>query len=160
MDPKCCLGFCCFLVAYGFSTMHIVLIETHLLTHVHMLLHWGRSSRPHCRSNKRNTPLTPGQSVLALTLLRQVPNWVAHGVLICNSSDSTMESGEEIIIMIMITLKGAIQDFHNLLTARQTVSYTYAHMARAQLCANHVQHIKRLSSATFVPCDATGQLSY
>ena len=30
----------------------------------------------------------------------------------------------------------------------RTVSNTYAQVARAQLCANHVQHIERLSRAT------------
>ena len=51
-----------------------------------------------------------------------------------------------IIIMIMIIiipLKGAIEDFYNLLSAPHTVSNTYALVARTQLCANHVQHIKR-----------------
>ena len=53
-----------------------------------------------------------------------------------------------IIIMILITLKGTIGDFYNLLTTLQTVSNTYAHAARAQLCANHVQHTECLSRAT------------
>ena len=38
--------------------------------------------------------------------------------------------------------------FYNLLTALRTVSNTYAQVARAQPCANHVQHIERLSQAT------------
>ena len=38
--------------------------------------------------------------------------------------------------------------FYNLLTAPRAVSNMYAPVARAQLCANHVQHIKRLSRAT------------
>ena len=38
--------------------------------------------------------------------------------------------------------------FYNLLTALRTVSNTYAQVARAQLCANHVQHIERLSRAS------------
>ena len=54
--------------------------------------------------------------------------------------------------IIMITLKGAIRDFffffNNLLTAPWTVSNTYAQVAWAQSCANHVQHIERLSRAT------------
>ena len=45
--------------------------------------------------------------------------------------------------------------FDNLLTAPQTVSNTYDPVAQAQSCANHVQHIKRLSQAT---CHATYQL--
>ena len=42
--------------------------------------------------------------------------------------------------------------FYNLLTAPRTVSNTYAQVARAQSCANHVQRIERLSRAT---CRAT-----
>ena len=37
--------------------------------------------------------------------------------------------------------------FVNLLTAPRTISNTYAQVARAQLCANHVQHVERLSRA-------------
>ena len=42
--------------------------------------------------------------------------------------------------------------FYHLLTAPRTVSNTYAQVARAQSCANHVQHIQRLPRAT---CRAT-----
>ena len=50
--------------------------------------------------------------------------------------------------------------FCNLLTASQTVSNMYAQVARAQSCANHVQHIERLSCATcWVPLGMKGQLS-
>ena len=38
--------------------------------------------------------------------------------------------------------------FYNLLTAPRTVSNMYAQVARAQPCANHVQHIERLSRAS------------
>ena len=51
--------------------------------------------------------------------------------------------------------------FYNLLTAPQTVSNMYAQAAQAQSCANHMQHIERLSRATCsVPFDIKGQLSY
>ena len=51
--------------------------------------------------------------------------------------------------MIIIAFKGAIRDFfYNLLTAPRTVSNTYVQVARAQPCANHVQHIERLSRAS------------
>ena len=67
-----------------------------------------------------------------------------------------------IIIMIMIiilTFKGAIRYFYNLLTAPRTVSNTYGQVARAQSCANHVQHIERLSRATCsVPLGTKRQL--
>ena len=53
-----------------------------------------------------------------------------------------------LIMIIIIAFKGAIRDFYNLLTAPRTVSNTYAQVARAQSCANHVQHIERLSRAT------------
>ena len=46
------------------------------------------------------------------------------------------------MIIIMTKLKCAIQDFYNLLTA--------------QLCENHVQHIERLSRATWF--EGTAQL--
>ena len=49
---------------------------------------------------------------------------------------------------MIIALKGANRDFYNLLTAPRTVSNTYAQVARAQSCANHVQHIERVSRAT------------
>ena len=59
-----------------------------------------------------------------------------------------------------IALKGAIRDFYNL-TAPRTVSNSYAEVAWAQSCANHVQHIERLSRATCsVPRGTKGQLSY
>ena len=51
--------------------------------------------------------------------------------------------------------------FYNLLTAPRTVSITHALVARAQSCANHVQHIERLSRVTCrVPRGTKGQLSY
>ena len=37
--------------------------------------------------------------------------------------------------------------FYNLLTAPRTVSNTYDQVARAQSCANHVQHIGRVQHA-------------
>ena len=52
------------------------------------------------------------------------------------------------MIMIIIAFKGAIRDYDNLLTAPRTDSNTYAQVARAQSCANHAQHIERLSHAT------------
>ena len=38
--------------------------------------------------------------------------------------------------------------FYNLLTAPGTASNTYAQAARVQPCANHMQHIERLSRAS------------
>ena len=66
-----------------------------------------------------------------------------------------------IIIIIIIASKGASRDFYNLLTAPGTVSNTYAQVPQAQSCANHVQHIERLSRATCsVPIGTKGKLSY
>ena len=49
---------------------------------------------------------------------------------------------------------------YNLLAAPRTVSNTYAQVAKAQSCENHVQHIERLSRATCcVPLGTKGQLS-
>ena len=53
-----------------------------------------------------------------------------------------------IIIIIIIAFKGAIRDFLQSSSAPRTVSNTYAQVARAQSCANHVQHIERLSRAS------------
>ena len=51
--------------------------------------------------------------------------------------------------------------FYNLLTAPRTVSNTYAQVAQAQSCANHVQHIECLSRASYyVTLGTKGQLSY
>ena len=62
-----------------------------------------------------------------------------------------------IIMIIIIALKGAIRGvffclfvfffLQNLLTAPGTDSNTYAQVARAQSCANHVHHIERVSRA-------------
>ena len=54
-----------------------------------------------------------------------------------------------LIKIIIIDLKGANQDFYNLFTAPRIVSNTYAEVARAQSCANYVQHIELLSCATY-----------
>ena len=51
--------------------------------------------------------------------------------------------------------------FYYLLTAWRTVSNTYAQVAQAQSCANHVQHIGHLSCTTYhLPLGTKGQLSY
>ena len=61
-----------------------------------------------------------------------------------------------VVMMIMmkmirttITFKGANRDFCNLFAATRSVSNTYAKVARNQLCANYVIHIKRVSRATY-----------
>ena len=48
-----------------------------------------------------------------------------------------------------------MQDFLQSPHSAQTVSNTYTLVAQAQSCVNHVQHIERLSCATWY-----GQLSY
>ena len=57
-----------------------------------------------------------------------------------------------IIIIIIIAFKGAIREFLQSPHCAANVSNTYAQVARAQQCANHVQHIERLSRATCVTC--------
>ena len=53
-----------------------------------------------------------------------------------------MVSPKQDIMMIMIIIfKGAVRDYF-------TVSNTYAQVAQAQSCENHVQHIERLSRAS------------
>ena len=44
--------------------------------------------------------------------------------------------------------KSLLEIFYNLLTAPRTVYNTYAQVVGAQSCANHEQHIKRLSRAS------------
>ena len=51
--------------------------------------------------------------------------------------------------------KAQFEIFDNLLTVPRTVSNMYAQVARVQSCANHVQHIKRLSRAT---CSVAGHM--
>ena len=52
-----------------------------------------------------------------------------------------------IIIIIIIAFKGAIRNFLQSLHSAANCLNMNAQVARAQLCANHVQHIKRLSRA-------------
>ena len=68
----------------------------------------------------------------------------------------------EIVIVIMIPLKGTIQDFlYNLLIVQRTVCNTYAQVVREKSRANHVQHIGRSSCVTCrVQRGTKGQLSY
>ena len=47
---------------------------------------------------------------------------------------------------------------YNLLTAPRTVSNTYAQVAQAQSCADHVERFSR--AACSVPLGTKGQLSY
>ena len=71
-----------------------------------------------------------------------------------------------LIIMMMMTiiiivLKGAVRDF--LQSSHCAANYLQhaRSCARAQLCANHVQHTERLFRATCrVPRGPEGQLSY
>ena len=56
------------------------------------------------------------------------------------------------MIIIVITFKGAIRNVFQSPHWDRTVSNMYAQVAWAQSCANHVQHIERLSRAT---CRAT-----
>ena len=46
------------------------------------------------------------------------------------------------ITIIILTLKGAVRDFYNLLTAPRIVSNTYAQVTRTQSYADYVQHIE------------------
>ena len=85
------------------------------------------------------------------------------GMPICHVVCATecCDNEQSVIIILMISLKGAMQDFYNLFTALQTVSNRYAQMAWAQSCANYRQYIKHLPPATcHVPRGLKGQLSY
>ena len=56
--------------------------------------------------------------------------------------------------------KAPVHIVYNLVTAPRIVSKMYAQVTRAKSCANHVQHIGRLSLETSVPCGTKGQPSY
>ena len=60
----------------------------------------------------------------------------------------------------MLTLKAHFEILYNLLTTLWTVSNVYTQVARAQSCANHMQHVKRLSHACRVPHGTKEQHSY
>ena len=78
-----------------------------------------------------------------------------------NNNNDGDDNINMMIMMMMIALKGALQDLYNLLAALRTVSNTYAQVARAQSCANHVQHIGRLLCATcHLPRGTKGQFSF
>ena len=59
------------------------------------------------------------------------------------------------MMMMEIAFKGTVRDF-DLLTGPWTVSNTYAQVAKEQSCTNHMQHIERLSRATWY--EGTAQL--
>ena len=63
------------------------------------------------------------------------------------------------MMMIIVTLKGAIQDFYNLHTASPTVANMYAQVARAQ-CPNHATHraLITCSVSCATCCKGTAQL--
>ena len=53
------------------------------------------------------------------------------------------------MMMIIITCKGAVRHFLTISSLRREPSpATYAHVARAHSCANHVQHTERPPRAT------------
>ena len=108
----------------------------------------GASSR---LSNTRDFRLRKGTLVATLpgawhnrSALRQVGLTGWDGKFNAYSEE---EEETNLIMIMMIALKGAIWDFYNLLTAPRAVSSKYAQAARVQSCANYMQHIKHLSHA-------------
>ena len=63
-----------------------------------------------------------------------------------NNNDD--DDDDNIIIIIIIAFKGTNRDFFTISLQRRELSQTHFEVARAQSCANHVQHIERLSRAT------------
>ena len=107
--------------------------------HIKLAFSPSHSSRP---TSLSTDPIPPG--------VWQGSHWSIIFKVMCRTWPGKARSDPQIII---IALKGAIRDFfffffNNLLTAPWTVSNTYAQVARAQSCSNHVQHIERLSRAT------------
>ena len=78
------------------------------------------------------------------------------------AQNSALHDSPALLLTItMVATKGAIWDFYNLLIAVQIAFNTYAQVAKVQSCANHKQHIKCLSHATYhVPHGTNGQPSY
>ena len=66
----------------------------------------------------------------------------------CHGSVLLIRAKLMIKVIIVIALKGAIEDFYNLPTVPGTVSNMYTQVVRAQSCTNHIKHIKHLSRAT------------
>ena len=64
-----------------------------------------------------------------------------------------------IITIIIIIIIIIIIMFYNLHSTSRTVSNTYAQVALAQSCPNHMRHFESLSHATYVSRDTKGQLS-
>ena len=88
-----------------------------------------------------------------------------NGTQVCHfrggSLNHRADEAAQYVTTIIIPLKGTAPDFDSLLTALRTVSETHAPVSRAQSCANHMQHIQRLSRATcHVPCCTKGQSSW
>ena len=67
----------------------------------------------------------------------------------------------KIMMMIMTTviIKAQFENIFNFLIAPRTVSDTYAPVAPAQSCADHVQHIDTCNTPCYVPRGTKGQLS-
>ena len=121
-----------------FAICHAVLLMIHLLSFTHAM----------CPTLFHFTLMTCSTISVIFALCVILELWAIFACI-------------NVIIIIIIVLKGTIQDFYNLLTAPRTVCNTYDQVARAQSCANHVQHVKRLYRATCsVPLGTKKQLSY
>ena len=58
----------------------------------------------------------------------------------CNNNNNRIQGRNSRFLLLLF--------FYNLLTAPRTISNTYPQVNRVKSCANHVQHIERLSRAT------------
>ena len=72
-------------------------------------------------------------------------NWVTNGSWQTKLLDTKKVTQ---LNLLLSHSKALFEIFYSLLTAPRTVSNTYAQVARVQSCANHVQHIERLSHAS------------
>ena len=63
-------------------------------------------------------------------------------------------------LLVIMTLNGAVRYVCYLPTAPRTVSNTHTRLAHVISCANHVQHIGRLSRAACVPRGTKERLNY
>ena len=136
------------------SQLHAKWISrTHLLRQLYTLPHWDRS----CRSNLQPHSVTLywNQANQSQQTICQAPGRIAtwsNKISVSYMTGPGKARCKPQIIIIIITIikysKAQIEIFNHVLTAPQTVSNMYAQVARAQSCANHVQHIEHLSCAT------------
>ena len=129
----------------------IILFHIHTQTHVCECI-FCMSLHTHTKTHTHTHTYTRAHAhAHTHTCTRACTHIQTHTHMSTHKSTHTHTHARAMMIMIMImiiTFKGAIRDFLHPLAAPRTVSSTHAQVARAQSCANHVQHIERSSRAS------------